>query len=291
MSSFSKPMTAWRDAEAALNERLEMVARRQREFPAVEQRLRRVVDMIARSGTLNLPNGQAPALVHAPFEPSQALSFRLRGHVNEEFTGHRRVLQAIHDRGGDFEVTPEQICRWHLDAMGPAVGHGGMFKQEENVLPDRRADGIWHGSTPTVAAAQAPAALAELCAAFTRQWDKRRVPRILSVGAITLDFFQVHPFTDGNGRTARLLLLALLLKLGHRALCFQSLEGAVSRNRQAYLMALHESQAGWHQARHDFTPWLRFILDLVAGAYERVGQRTEELESFAEGAETLRCEK
>lgn len=281
MSSFHKPPSFWQEAEEKLRERLATIERLRREFSAVEERLRRVVDRIARSGDLRLPDEAAPALVHAPFEPSQALSFRLRGHVGEEYTCHRRVLQEIHDKAGNFDITPQLISRWHLEAMGPAVGHGGKFKQEENVLPDRREDGIWHGAKPTTPAAQAPAALAALCRDFNRQWDEDRVPRIFSVGGIVFDFLQIHPFSDGNGRTSRLMLLALLLKLNHRALLFQSLESVMSQRRQAYLMSVRESQDNWHQSRHDLTPWLGCVLDLLEGVYERVRQRTEGLEAFA----------
>lgn len=66
----------------------------------------------------------------------------------------------------------------------------------------------------------------------------------------------MHPFLDGNGRTARALEAILLQRTGLRDTLFIAMSNYYYENKTAYLNALNDVRAG----DHDLTPFLKFGL-------------------------------
>ena len=70
----------------------------------------------------------------------------------------------------------------------------------------------------------------------------------------------MHPFGDGNGRTARALEAFMLRRAGVNNTVMVSLSNYYYENKEDYLSALSESR----HSGHDLTPFLRFALQAVA---------------------------
>lgn len=93
--------------------------------------------------------------------------------------------------------------------------------------------------------------------------DARPVPEVL--GALHAEFERVHPFLDGNGRTGRLLVNLLLIRLGYPPAIIRKAE------RGRYLSALRRADAGDPGPLGEFLAravndtLLRFIVPAVAG--------------------------
>lgn len=66
----------------------------------------------------------------------------------------------------------------------------------------------------------------------------------------------LHPFLDGNGRTARALEALMLRQVGLRDTLFIAMSNYYYENKAAYLGALNDVRAG----DHDLTPFLKFGL-------------------------------
>lgn len=66
----------------------------------------------------------------------------------------------------------------------------------------------------------------------------------------------MHPFLDGNGRTARALEAILLQRTGLRDTLFIAMSNYYYENKTAYLNSLNDTRA----ASHDLTPFLKFAL-------------------------------
>ncbi len=66
----------------------------------------------------------------------------------------------------------------------------------------------------------------------------------------------IHPFLDGNGRTARALEALLLGRAGLKDICFIAMSNYYYEEKQSYLRSLAEAGA----AGHDLTPFLLFGL-------------------------------
>jgi Fic family protein len=89
---------------------------------------------------------------------------------------------------------------------------------------------------------------------------------ILKAAITHLNLTLLHPFSDGNGRTARCLQTAVLAKEGIVAPIFSSIEEYIGRNQKEYYDVLAiTGGGGWHPER-DCKPWVRFC---IAGHYRQ----------------------
>ena len=77
--------------------------------------------------------------------------------------------------------------------------------------------------------------------------------------AAHLRLVAIHPFNDGNGRTARLLMNLLLLRAGYPPVAVRPAD------RSAYIGALQQAQAGGGSAAFDWLLWQR--LDATLDEY------------------------
>lgn len=75
-----------------------------------------------------------------------------------------------------------------------------------------------------------------------------------------LNLAMLHPFSDGNGRTARCIQTAVLASDGIVAPTFSSIEEYIGHNQQAYYDVLAEVGGGGWKPERDAKPWVRFCL-------------------------------
>ena|SRR5882724_1691411 len=113
----------------------------------------------------------------------------------------------------------------------------------------------------------------ELMAALVR-WvegeDAAQLPVPMVAGLAHYQFVTIHPYYDGNGRTARLLATFLLHRGGYGLNGFFSLEEHHARDLQAYYDSLvthphHNYYEG--RADADLTPWLEYFLHTLATVF------------------------
>ena len=82
---------------------------------------------------------------------------------------------------------------------------------------------------------------------------QRTVQPLIALGAFNLDFLCIHPFRDGNGRVARLVLLLQCYHLGLEVGRYISLERLIEQSKERYYETLKLSSQAWHQGKHN--PW------------------------------------
>ena len=121
--------------------------------------------------------------------------------------------------------------------------------------------------------------------AFREHMERQKIDHLLLIAAYILDFLCIHPFTDGNGRIARLLSLLLLYQSGYEVCRYISLERIIENHREGYYDALYKSSQGWMRV-HTICSWCEYFLDVVIlGAYREFERRVGELTS-SYGAKT-----
>ncbi|GAA2554865.1 hypothetical protein GCM10010435_26710 [Winogradskya consettensis] len=88
-----------------------------------------------------------------------------------------------------------------------------------------------------------------------------------------LNLVAIHPWRDGNGRTARALHTLVLARVGELAPEFSSIEEWLGEqtNTVLYYEALRSTQDGTFQPERDAHAWLRFVF----GAHHRQAQRVK----------------
>ena len=106
--------------------------------------------------------------------------------------------------------------------------------------------------------AECRTAFDSLCAAIGGEF--RQHDRIIQAITTHYHLGSMHPFGDGNGRTARALEAFMLRQAGVNDMVMVSLSNYYYEHKEEYLAALFASRSGGH----DLTPFLRFALGAVA---------------------------
>ena len=97
-----------------------------------------------------------------------------------------------------------------------------------------------------------------------------------------LNLVMLHPFTDGNGRTARCIHTAVLARDEIVAPEFSSIEEYVGYNQQEYHYVLSEvGGGGWNPTRNA-KAWVRFCLSGHYRQSQTILRRTREIERIYE---------
>ena len=108
--------------------------------------------------------------------------------------------------------------------------------------------------------------------------DGARESVILQAAMVHLNLTLLHPFSDGNGRTARCLQTAVLAREGIVAPEFSSIEEYIGAHQQEYYDVLARVGGGGWNPERDCRPWVRFC---IAGHYRQAQtllRRTRETE-------------
>lgn len=89
--------------------------------------------------------------------------------------------------------------------------------------------------------------------------ETRDLHPVLQAGIFHLQFVTIHPFSDGNGRSTRLLTTLILYKLGWDFRKILVLEDYYNRDRQSYYNALNTVQGNKYHEGADITIWLDYF--------------------------------
>jgi len=92
---------------------------------------------------------------------------------------------------------------------------------------------------------------------------------VLVAGIVHYEFVRIHPFVDGNGRTARTLATLVLYKRGFDTKRFFALDDYYDSDRPAYYAALKSVKP----KTSDLTAWLEYFTEGVAVSVEQVREK------------------
>ena len=109
------------------------------------------------------------------------------------------------------------------------------------------------------------------------QWlnsDKaRKLDHVVMAGVAHYEFVRIHPFVDGNGRTARVIAALILRTRGFDTKQFFCLDDYYDMDRSEYYKALRTV----NPQRRDVTLWLEYFVEGVAVSIDAVRERVARL--------------
>lgn len=108
------------------------------------------------------------------------------------------------------------------------------------------------------AAKEVPALMASLVKWIKKSLEEQINP-IIVAGIIHQEIAAIHPFSDGNGRTARAVATLILYERGYDFRRLFALEDYYNKDRSAYYKAINIGK-NYEQRRTDFTPWLEYFV-------------------------------
>ena len=101
-----------------------------------------------------------------------------------------------------------------------------------------------------------------LCGALVK-WiqtsEKEGINPVIAAGIAHQEIAAIHPFSDGNGRTARALATLILYSRGYDFRRLFALEDYYNLDRPAYYQAINIGN-NYKERRRDFTSWLEYFV-------------------------------
>lgn len=199
---------------------------------------------------------------------------------NEHFEGRERderEVKGYYAAFGDIDrlveagraITEQAIQRLHALVMG-----GGRqkvtptpYRDGQNVIRDGRTNAIVYMPP---AAESVPSLMAELVDWINAKDD---LPVPLRAGIAHYQFATIHPYYDGNGRSARLLTTLILHLGGYGLRGIYSLDEYYAQDLKAYYQALtvgpsHNYHLG--RAEADITEWISYFVQGMAASFTKV---------------------
>jgi len=108
-----------------------------------------------------------------------------------------------------------------------------------------------------------------------RGCDGRPAP--VAAALAHLELVGIHPFYDGNGRTARALARLLLLRDGYALGGLVSLDAYLDNDRRAYFEAIGASAGRSYKPPYDATAFVQYFIGSIVGAADFVLARIKGL--------------
>ena len=105
--------------------------------------------------------------------------------------------------------------------------------------------------------------------------EAKELEPVIEAGIVHYEFVRIHPFIDGNGRTARVLATLVLYLRGFDTKQFFCLDDYYDSDRQAYYRVLQNID----QKTLDLTPWLEYFVEGVNVSIGAVKERVVRLSS------------
>jgi Fic family protein len=115
----------------------------------------------------------------------------------------------------------------------------------------------------------------ELIEWLEHQLEEKILHPLLVVAVFIVVFLEIHPFQDGNGRLSRILTTLLLLKFGYAYVPFSSLESVIEQNKEAYYLALRQTQGTIRSGQPDWQPWVYFFLHALQKQKQNLAKKVD----------------
>jgi len=197
-----------------------------------------------------------------------------------EIAGYKKALDLLHDSALHMPITTNIILQLHNTIYTYLPNEGGRWKPVDNAIVERNAkDGSVKTRFKPTSAVETPSAMSDLVIGYTELLHNNCVEPLLLIPLFVLDFLCIHPFGDGNGRTARLLTLLLLYQNNYEVGRYVSLERIIEDSKDTYYETLHLSSQGWHKGTHNSIPWIEYFWGVLLAAHKEYVQRVNEAEN------------
>ncbi|NDP48444.1 MAG: Fic family protein [Sulfuriferula multivorans] len=197
----------------------------------------------------------------------------------QEVAGYAEVMEGVFSSWQDIALTESHIKQLHRDLLiysEKDAWHRGNYKTSTNNVVAFDEDGQQLGVVfATATPFDTPSLMAELIAWFNAERQTAQLHPLLLIGIWVVVFLEIHPFQDGNGRLSRVLTTLLLLQTGYAYVPYSSLESVVEQSKDAYYLALRQTQGTIRTRAPNWQPWLNFFLRALAEQVRRLNRKVE----------------
>lgn len=153
--------------------------------------------------------------------------------------------------------------------------HEGEWRPGEGVVGDALGN-VYHAAPLPD---DVPGLIGELCEYLEQKRTQgNEYPGPILAGVAHYELTNIHPFADGNGRVARLFVVAVLFREGYVSRRLFSAERYYAMDKEAYYNALRSVRRN----TNNMEEWLLYFTDGLAQEFERVAERVRELNGLTQ---------
>lgn len=187
----------------------------------------------------------------------------------KELLNYREAFDLVAEYLGSGEPITEGLIREiHKRLVAGVRGDSaapGQYREVQNYVVNSRTGETVYTPPP---AHEVPCMMAEFVAWLR---EETGVNPVLVAGLAQFELVHIHPFLDGNGRTARLLSTLCLYRSGYDFKRLFTISEYYDRDRATYYQALQ----GVRDSGMDLTGWLEFYVEGLATQMREVQERGE----------------
>ena len=197
----------------------------------------------------------------------------------QEVAGYAELMDLVFSSWQDIPFNENHIQQLHqilLRHSEKDVWHRGNYKTNSNSVAAFDENGTQIGIVfETASPFDTPRLMSELVAWVAMAREKAQLHPLLIIAIFVVVFLEIHPFQDGNGRLSRVLTTLLLIQAGYAYVPYSSLESVIELNKEAYYLALRQTQGTIRTEAPNWQPWLVFFLRSLAEQVRRLEKKVE----------------
>jgi Fic family protein len=197
----------------------------------------------------------------------------------QEVAGYAELMDLVFSSWQEIPFTENHIKQLRqvlLRYSEKDTWHRGRYKTHSNSVAAFDENGVQIGIVSgTASPFDTPRLMAELFSWVHEEREAGRLHPLLVIALCVVVFLEIHPFQDGNGRLSRVLTTLLLIQAGYVYVPYSSLESVVEQNKEAYYLALRQTQSTIRTDAPNWQPWLLFFLRSLAEQVRRLEKKVE----------------
>lgn len=182
----------------------------------------------------------------------------------QEVAGYAEVMDQLFASWQDISFSENHIKQLHqmlLRYSEKDARHRGNYKTHSNSVAAFDENGAQIGIVfQTATPFDTPRLMSELVDWVNQEREAGQLHPLLIIAICIVVFLEIHPFQDGNGRLSRVLTTLLLLQAGYAYVPYSSLESVIEQSKEAYYLALRQTQGTIRTEAPDWQSWLVFFL-------------------------------
>jgi Fic family protein len=197
----------------------------------------------------------------------------------QEAAGYGELMERVYSSWQRIALTENDIKQLHRDLLAYSekdAWHRGRYKTVSNDVGEFDESGVQTGVIfQTATPFDTPQLMSELVSWAREERTAGRLHQLLIIALWVVVFLEIHPFQDGNGHLSRVLTTLLLLQSGYSYVQYSSLESVIEQNKEAYYLALRQTQGTIRTDTPNWQPWLVFFLRSLAEQVTRLERKVE----------------
>ncbi|MEQ6340552.1 MAG: DUF977 family protein [Gammaproteobacteria bacterium] len=197
----------------------------------------------------------------------------------QEVASYADLMDLVFSSWQDIPFTENHIKQLHqilLRYSEKDTWHRGNYKTNSNSVAAFDENGAQIGIVfQTAPPFDTPRLMTELVAWVNEEREAARLHPLLVIALCIVVFLEIHPFQDGNGRLSRVLTTLLLMQAGYAYVPYSSLESVIEQSKEAYYLALRQTQGTIRTDAPNWQPWLMFFLRSLAEQVQRLEKKVE----------------